>query len=177
MTKPRAAWIHEGTSLQETQKQPKEPWATPVSAFLKTVRSLACHTLPHVFNTNHRPSSAPPNGRNNTGIKTTSNAKLRDPETCKDRVMVTISALVVRASIGAIGNGERAIGRALPKEGTKEDLCTPPFVPKPFIRGNQPICHMDLIQLRPNTSEAVRARRLSRPSTRRELKEPITMTH
>jgi hypothetical protein len=106
-----------------------------------------------------------------------SNAKLRDPETCKDRVMVTISALVVRASIGAIGNGERAIGRALPKEGTKEDLCTPPFVAKPFIRGNQPICHMDLIQLRPNTSEAVRARRLSRPSTRRELKEPITMTH
>jgi hypothetical protein len=91
--------------------------------------------------------------------------------------MVTISALVVRASIGAIGNGERAIRRALPKEGTKEDLCTTPFVAKSFIRGNQPIRHMDLIQLRPNTSEAVCARRLSSPSTRRELKEPITVIH
>lgn len=176
-TKPRADWVHEGTSLQKTQKYPREPWATPASVFLKTVRNLVCHTLPHVFNTNYRPSSDPTNGGNNTDIIPTSNAKLRDPETCKDRVMVTISALVVRASIGAIGNGERAIGRALPKEGTKEDLCTPPFVPKPFIRGNQPICHMDLIQLRPNTSEAVRARRLSRPSTRRELKEPITVIH
>lgn len=177
MTKPRADWVHEGTSLQKTQKQPKEPWATPASVFLKTVRSLVCHTLPHVFNTNYRPSSDPPNGGNNTDIIPTSNAKLRDPETCKDRIMVTISALVVRASIGATGNGERAIGRALPKEGTKENLCTPPFVAKPFIRGNQPIRHMDLIQLRPNTPEAVCARRFSRPSTRRELKEPITVIH
>ena len=177
MTKPRADWVHEGTSLQKTQKYPKEPWATPTSVFLKTVRSLVCHTLPHIFNTNSRPSSDPPNGGNNTDIIPTSNAKLRDPETCKDRVMVTISALVVRASIGAIGNGERAIGRALPKEGTKKDPCTTPFVAKSFIRGNQPIRHMDLIQLRPNTPEAVCARRLSSPSTRRELKEPTTVIH
>ena len=111
----------------------------PSLYFKKTLRSLVCHTLPHVFNTNYRPSSDPPNGGNNTDIIPTSNAELRDPETCKDRVMVTISALVVRASIGAIGDGKRAIRRSLPKEGSKENLCTPPFVAKSFIRGNQPI--------------------------------------
>lgn len=80
-----------------------------------------------------------PSGRCYIGTTKVMSTSLRQAKPYEHGIMVTIPTLVVRASIGAIGDGKRAIRRSLPKEGSKEYLCTTPFVAKSSIRGNKSI--------------------------------------